>query len=199
MEGNLLVGQFSVDSSIGISPSLNIGLVTSIEVNLEDTTSINLAAGALSSDLSGVDNVLEDSILDSSQGTGAGTQSLGLLGTSITLSENVTLSNNNDVTSRELLLQLANKTSLDLVERPLELEGHVDDDGLVSRSTVNLLGGGDVKVAEGSLQFSGGHLKVEKFLGDLGLEFIGLLNDVIRIKRKIIPGEMMTIKGKDHL
>jgi len=175
VEGNLLVGQLSVDSSIGISASLNIGLVTSIKVDLENTTSINLAAGALSSDLSGVDNVLKDGILDSSQSTGAGTQSLGLLGTSITLSKNVTLGNNDDVTSRELLLQLANKTSLDLLEGPLELEGHVNDDGLASSSTVNLLGGGDVKVAEGSLQLSGGHLKVEKFLGDLGLEFIGLL------------------------
>ena len=176
MEGNLLVGQLSVDGSVGISASLNIGLVTSIEVDLENTTSINLAAGALSSDLSGVDDVLKDGILDSSQSTGAGTQSLGLLGTSIALSKNVTLGNDDDVTSRELLLQLAYKTSLDLLEGPLELEGHVDDDGLTSSSAVNLLGGGDVKVAKGSLQLSGGHLKVEKFLGDLGLEFIGILS-----------------------
>jgi hypothetical protein len=175
VEGNLLVGQLSVDSGICISASLNIGLVTSIEVNLKDTLTVHLAAGALSSDLSGVDNVLKDSILDSSQGTGAGTQSLGLLGTSIALSKDVTLSNNDDVTSRELLLQLANKTSLDLVEGLLELEGHVHNDGLASRSTVNLLGGGDVQVTEGSLQLSGGHLKVEKLLGDLGLEFIWLL------------------------
>ena len=154
MEGDLLVGQLSVDSSVGISASLNIGLVTSIKVNLKDTLSINLAAGALSSDLSGVDNVLKDGILDSSQSTGAGTQSLGLLGTSIALSKNVTLSNNDDVTSRELLLQLANKTSLDLLEGPLELEGHVNDDGLASSSTVDLLGGGDVKIADGSLQLS---------------------------------------------
>jgi len=154
VEGDLLVSQLSVDSSVGISASLNIGLVTSIKVNLKDTFSINLAAGALSSDLSGVDNVLKDGILDSSQSTGAGTQSLGLLGTSIALSKNVTLSNNDDVTSRELLLQLANKTSLDLLEGPLELEGHVNDDGLASSSTVDLLGGGDVKIAEGSLQLS---------------------------------------------
>jgi len=154
VEGDLLVGQLSVDSSVGISASLNIGLVTSIKVNLKDALSINLAAGALSSDLSGVDNVLKDGILDSSQSTGAGTQSLGLLGTSIALSKNVTLSNNDDVTSRELLLQLANKTSLDLLEGPLELEGHVNDDGLASSSTVDLLGGGDVKIAEGSLQLS---------------------------------------------
>ena len=196
MKGNLLVGQLSVDGSVGISASLNVGLVASIKVNLEDTTSVNLAAGALSSDLSGVDNVLKDGILDSGQSTGAGTQSLGLLGTSIALSKNVTLGDDDDVTSRELLLQLAYKPSLDLLEGPLELVGHIHDDGLASSSAVNLLGGGDVKVAKGSLQFSGGHLKVEKLLGDLGLEFIGLLYHTYQ-KRKI-SGEM-TIKGKDHL
>lgn len=184
MEGNLLVGQLSVDSSVGISASLNIGLVTSIKVNLKDTTSINLAAGALSSDLSGVDNVLKDGILDGSQGTGARAQSLGLLGTSVALSKDVTLGNNDDVTSRELLLQLAYKTSLDLLEGPLELVWHVHDDGLASRSTVNLLGGGDEEVTEGSLQLSGGHLKVEKFLGNLGLEFIGLLRVKVNTDRK---------------
>lgn len=198
MERDLLVGQLSVDGSVGISASLNVGLVTSIKVNLENTTSINLAAGALSGDLSGVDNILKDSVLDSSQGTGAGTQSLGLLGTSIALSKNVTLGNNDDVTSRELLLQLAYKTSLNLLEGPLKLEGHVDDDGLASSSAVNLLGGGDVKVTEGSLQLSGGHLKVEKLLGDLGLKFIGLLFVRTENQERKIPGEM-TIKGKDHL
>ncbi len=67
MEGNLLVGELSVNSSVSIGTSLNIGLVTSIKVDLEDTTSVNLAAGALSGDLGGVDNVLENGVLDGSE------------------------------------------------------------------------------------------------------------------------------------
>ena len=182
MEGNLLAGQLSVDSSVGISASLNIGLVTSIKVNLKDTTSINLAAGALSSDLSGIDNILKDGILDGSQGTGARAQSLGLLGTSVALSKDVTLGNNDDVTPRELLLKLTDETGLDLVEGLLELVGHIHDDGLASSTAVNLLGGGDVEVTKGGLQLGGGHLKVEKLLGDLGLEFIGLLYELNTVK-----------------
>lgn len=67
VEGNLLVGELSVNSSVSIGTSLNIGLVTSIKVDLEDTTSVNLAAGALSGDLGGVDNVLENGVLDGSE------------------------------------------------------------------------------------------------------------------------------------
>jgi len=175
VERNSLVGQLSIDSSIGISASLNIGLVTPIKVDLKDTTSINLAAGALAGDLGGVDNVLEDGILDSSEGARTGTKSSSLLGTSITLSKDVTLGNNDDSLSRELLLQLTDQTGLDLLEGLLKLERHIHDDGLASSTAVNLLGGSDVKVTKGSLQLSGSHLKVEKLLGDLGLELIGLL------------------------
>lgn len=175
MERNLLVGKLSIDSSIGISTSLNIGLVTSIKVNLEHTTSINLTAGTLSSDLSGVHNILKDGILNRSQGTRTRAKTLGLLGTSVGLSENVTLCDNNDVTSGELLLELTDQTGLDLVEGLLELEGHIHDDGLGSGSAVDFLGGGDVEVTKGGLELGGGHLEVEKLLGNLGLEFIGLL------------------------
>jgi hypothetical protein len=175
VERNLLVGQLSINSSIGISATLNVGLVTSIKVNLKDTTSINLASGALSGDLGGVDNVLEDGILDGSQGTRAGAQSLGLLGTGIALSKDVTLGNNDEVFSRELLLQLADEASLDLLEGLLELVGHVNNGSLASGSAVNFLGGKDEEVTEGGLELGGGELEVEEFLGDLGLEFIGFL------------------------
>jgi len=175
VESNLLVGQLSVNRGVGVSASLNICLVTSIKVHLEDTTSINLAASALSGDLGGVHNILEDGILYRRKGTGAGTQSHSLLGSGVTLSEDVTLGNNDDVTSRELLLQLTDEASLDLLEGLLKLEWHIDDDGLASGAAVNLLGSGDVEVTEGCLQVGGGHLEVEKLLGDLRLELIGLL------------------------
>jgi len=175
MESNLLVGQLSVNRSVSISASLNIGLVTSIKVHLEDTTSINLAASALSSDLSGVNNILKNGILDRRKSTRARAQSHSFLGTSVTLSKDVTLGNNDDMTSRKLLLQLADKAGLDLLEGLLKLEWHINDDSLASSTTVNLLGCGDVEVTERCLQVGGGHLEVEKLLGDLGLKLIRLL------------------------
>merc|ERR1719222_1405246 len=101
MEGNLLVCQLSIHGSISVSASLDVGLITSIKINLEDATPINLAAGTLSSNLSGIDDVLKNGILDSRQSSRAGTQSLGLLGPGVTLSENITLRDNDDVTSRK--------------------------------------------------------------------------------------------------
>ena len=195
MEGNLLIGQLSIHGSIGIGASFDIGLITSIKVHLHNSASINLAASALTSNFRGVDNILENSILDRRESTRTRTQSLGLLGTSITLSQNVALSDNDDMSTRELLFQFTNKTGLDLLEWFLEFEGDVDDDGLASRAAVDLLGGGDVQVTKGCLQFGGGHLEVEKFLGNLGLKFIGLLYKLKVISRDQI-GEMTLDRGK---
>lgn len=176
MESDLLVGQLSINGSISVGAALNIGLVTSVKVHFKNTASVNLAPGALSGNFGGVNNVLQDGVLDGSEGAGTGAQSLGLLGTGVTLSEDVTLGNNDDVTSGELLLQLTHKTGLDLLEWLLELVGHINDDGLASSTAVNLLSGSDVKIAKRRLQFGGGHLKVEKLLGNLGLELIGFLS-----------------------
>lgn len=148
MERDLLVCQLSINSSISIGAALNIGLITPIKVNLENTTSINLAAGALSGDFSGVHDILQDGILDRGEGTGAGTQSLGLLGASITLSKDVTLGNDDKVLSREFLFQLADETSLDLLEGLLEFVGDINNSGLASASTVDLLGGDDEKITK---------------------------------------------------
>ena len=195
MESDLLVGQLAVNSRISLGTSLNIGLVTSIKIHLKNTTSINLAPGALSSDLSGVHNILKNSILDTGKGARARAESLGLLGTSIALSEDVTLGDDDDMTSREFLLQLTDKTCLNLLEGLLVFEGNIDDDRLASTTTVNFLGGGDVEVTKGCLQFGGGHFEVEKLLSDLGLEFIGLLYVKDQTIRNKYQGEM-TDRGK---
>ena len=79
MERDLLVGKLVVNRCIGVDASLNIGLIASIEVDLEEPRSLDLAAGALSSDLGGVDDILKDGILDSRQGTRARAKSLRLL------------------------------------------------------------------------------------------------------------------------
>jgi hypothetical protein len=79
------------------------------------------------------------------------------------------------MTPREFLLQLTNKTSLNLLVRLLLLVRHVDDNGLASTSTVNLLGGGDVKVTKGGLELGGGELELSEFVSDVDLELIRFL------------------------
>lgn len=116
MERNLLVGQLPVHSSIGVSSALDVGLVASIKVDLQDTTSINLASGTLSGDFGGVNDIFENGILYSSESTGTGTQSLSLLATSVRLAQNVTLGNDDEMLSREFFFQLTDKTGLNLLE-----------------------------------------------------------------------------------
>mmetsp|Transcript_10644 Transcript_10644/g.22178 ORF Transcript_10644/g.22178 Transcript_10644/m.22178 type:complete len:202 (+) Transcript_10644:217-822(+) len=174
MERDLLVGQLSIHGGVGVSASLHIGLVATVKINLEDAASVDLAAGTLSSDLGGVYDVFQNGILDSSESAGTRTKSRCLLGTSVALSENVALSDNDDMLAGEFLLQLTDKTSLDLLERLLEFVRDVDDDGLASCSAVDFLRSSDVKITKRGLQLRGGHLKVKEFLSDTCLELIRL-------------------------
>jgi hypothetical protein len=173
VERNLLVGKLVVYISISLDSCLNISLVLGVKIYLKDTLSINLATSPLSFDLGRVDNIVEDSILNSSQGAATRADSLGLVGTSKGLSKDGTLSNDKNLLSREFLLELTNKTSLDLLERLVELVGNVKDDCLTSSRAVYLLCSSDVKITKGGLEV-GGHLKVEKFLCDRSLKFIRL-------------------------
>lgn len=83
------------------------------------------------------------------------------MGSSVALTQDVALRDNNDMPSRKLLLQFTNKTGLNLVEGLLELVRDVNDDGLAAGGAVDFLGGGDVEIAEGCLQFGRGHFEVE--------------------------------------
>lgn len=172
-EGNLLVGELAVDSCVGVGAGLNVGLILGVEVNLDDALAIDLASGALAGDLGGVNNVLEDGILDGGQGAGARAGGGRAGGALVGVAEDGALGDDEDVAAGELLLELADELLVDLVEGLEELVGDVKDDGLLAGSAVDLLGGGDVEVLEGALEVVGGHLEVEDLLGDLELELVG--------------------------
>lgn len=176
----MLIGQLSIDSGVGVSASLHVGLVATVKVNLEDAASVDLAAGALSSNLGGVYDVFQNGVLDSGESAGTRAKSSGLLRTSVALSKNVALSDNDNMLSGKFLLQLTDKASLDLLERLLEFVRDIDDDRLTSSSAVDLFRSSDVKITKRGLQLCGGHLKVKKFLGDTRLELIRLLNNTHR-------------------
>jgi hypothetical protein len=74
------------------------------------------------------------------------------VGTSKRLSKDGTLSDDKDLLSRVFLLELTDKTLVDLVERLEELEGYIKNDSLTSSSTVYLLSSSDVKITESGLE-----------------------------------------------
>lgn len=171
----MLVCELAVDSGEGISASLNIRLVLGVKVDLDNSLSINLHSGALSNNLSRVDDVFQDGVLDGSKCAGSWAWSICFLVTVERLAQDGTLSNNQNVTSRELLFQFTDKSLVDLVDGLQQFEWNVKNDSLLSVSTVNLLGSCDVDATKRSLQLCGGHLKVEKLVGNRLLEFIGFL------------------------
>lgn len=171
---NLLVGELSVNRGEGLGAAFNVGLVLGIKVNLHDSLSISLHPSSLSNNFRGVHDVVQDGLVNSRQCSRTRARSIGLLVTVVRLSENGTLSDDQNVLSREFLFQLTDKFLVDLIDRFQKLEGDIQDDGLAS-ATVDLLGGCDVNVSERSLKLGRSHFKIEKFIGYRLLELIGFL------------------------
>ena len=172
VERDLLVGKLGVDIGKSVELALHMGLVLVVQHDLHDPLSIRLDPCPLAKDFCGVHNVIQNGVLYSREGARARTRTVGLLVPGVRLAKDGSLSNDNDVTSRELLLQLTDQTDLDLVEGFEQLKGNVDDDGLAAAPAVNLLGSRDVEVAKGGLELRGVHLQVQQLLGHRGFEFI---------------------------
>lgn len=174
-EDNLLVGKLAVYGSVSVSSSLNVSLVSGVKEDLQDSLSISLHSGALSGDFSGVDNIVQDGVLNGSQCSGTRAGAAGLLVTGISLSEDGALGDEHDDLSGELLLELTDKFLVNLVHRFEQLVWNVKNDGSTSISTVDLLGGSDVNAAKRSLELGRSHFEVKKLIGNLLLESIGFL------------------------
>jgi hypothetical protein len=139
-------------------------------IHFGDLGLVKSEANALSSNLSGVDDIVEDSIVNSSQG--AASWALLLLDGVVAswLAEDASLSNDQHVLTAELLLELVHKSGLELAERRSKAVGDEDDDG---RAIANwdLLGAGNVEVGQLELRVG---LKIEEGLGNCVLELSGL-------------------------
>ena len=171
----MLVGKLVVYRSIDVGSWLNVSLVSGVKVDLCDSLSIGLYSGSLSGDLSGVENIVQNSVLNSSQCSGSGTRTAGLLVTGVSLSKNGALRDEHNDLSGELLLELSYKLLVNLVHRFQKLVGNVEDDGRATTSTVDLFGSCDVNTSERSLELSRSHFEVEKLIGNLLLESIRFL------------------------
>mmetsp|Transcript_17077 Transcript_17077/g.28519 ORF Transcript_17077/g.28519 Transcript_17077/m.28519 type:complete len:200 (-) Transcript_17077:41-640(-) len=173
-ESNILVGEGVVDAGEGLQLRLNIHLVLRVQVDLEGLRTINLVTNALTNNLSGVADILKDLLVDMCESAGARSGSLLYSLAVEGLGKDGALSHDDNMLAAQLLLQLTDKSGLDLVEI-LELsEGNKDHSSLAATTDLEFLGGRDVQVAEVSLELVGGHLKVEKFLSNKGLELIRL-------------------------
>ena len=88
VENDVLVGELSVYSSKRIRSTLYIRLVLVVEVDLQETLAIELVSHSLAGNLGGVDNILENGIVNSCQCARARTRSTGFLVAVAGLAEN---------------------------------------------------------------------------------------------------------------
>ena len=142
----MLVGQLSVDSGKGVRLGFNVCLVLAIQVYLEDALSIGLDPCSLSYNFSRVADIVQNGILDLGESTRTRAGSLGLLVAVVGFSQNGALGNDQDMTSREFLFQLSDQSSVDFLEGSQQFVWDVQDNGLLSIASVNLLGGSNIKV-----------------------------------------------------
>jgi hypothetical protein len=163
------VGQLSEDGGEGVSLLINFLHVLGVEVHFEHSGSINLDAGSLADDLGGEHEVLEDSIVDSGQGSASRASLFSLLSVEA-LTEDSSLGNEHDVFAREFLAEFADQTELDSLELEVLDVRHEDRNGFLLGAHIDLDGFEDLEISEIRLEVLGRGLEVQQVLSDFEVE-----------------------------
>lgn len=109
LKDDVLASELAVDLAEGVDLVVDAGALLGVKEDLDDLVAVLLGADALANDLSGVDEVGEDSVVDSGQGAG----SWALLGDTAAARgerEDTALGDEEDVAVRELLLELTGES-----------------------------------------------------------------------------------------
>jgi hypothetical protein len=130
LKRNTTTSQLSVHFRVSIESVVNASLLLLIEDNFQDLTAIFLRAETLADNLNGVNKICEDGVVNGSQRPGTGSLlcegSSGAVG-SLWAGKNTASGEDQDMTVRELLLELTGETILDQqnpqwVEREREMD-----------------------------------------------------------------------------
>jgi len=113
LEVDVAACQTAVDLRVGVEAVVNTTTLLLVEDDLEELGTVLLGADALADDLDGVGEILEDGVVDGSEGSRTG--SLLLLGVaaagrSLGAGQDAARSEDQDVAVRELLLELTGET-----------------------------------------------------------------------------------------
>merc|ERR1719378_1091413 len=138
LESDFLSCQLLVDISKGVCLVFNIGLLGLVQMNLKETGSIKPDLDSLSNNLSWVDEVVQDAVMDGQEGAGSWPLLLQLVGLPGGFGKNPSLGDENHMLSTELLLKFSDQPSLNLLEG-LELRNRNEDDNSLLSPTAFLL------------------------------------------------------------
>lgn len=165
---NVSVGELAVNTSESSELLLDFSDILGVKVDLVELGLILADTDALTNDLGRVDNILEDSVVDSGQSAGdRALLTTALAGLSI---EDGALSNDDNMSTSKLLLELTNETSLNL-EVALVLAVRDEDDNSTAIVDLNLLSRSNSETSKLSRSSVSGRSNVTKSLDNLLLEF----------------------------
>jgi len=141
LKRNTTTSQLSVHFRVGIESMVNASLFLLVEDNLQDLAAIFLGAETLADNFNRVDKICEDGVVNGSQCSGTRSllceRSSGAVG-SLWAGEDTAGSEDQDMTVRELLLELTGETLLHTVETLKGRNGDKDGNSLLAVANFNL-------------------------------------------------------------
>merc|ERR1712083_13592 len=149
---DLLPRQPLVDGRECLHLVLNVGLLVLIQMTFEQTSSIQLDPDSFPDNLSGINEIIQNAVVDSLQGAGPGSLLLQLVCLPCGLGQDGSLSDEHNMLATELLIQLTDQPCLNLPESFQLRNWHEDHDCFLACGALDLLGGGNVQLAQGGLQ-----------------------------------------------
>jgi hypothetical protein len=156
----------------GIHFVFEVRLLLVVKVHAENLGAINLHALALVNNLRREDEVIEDSVMHSSEGTADRAHLGSTLSRALWLVENAAVGQENDVFAIELLLELTDKLGLDVLYVLEKRNRNKDDDGLLVTTYILFFSTSDVDLTELSLKLSVAELKIKERLGNRELKLV---------------------------
>ena len=144
--------------------------VLGVQQNLLDLGATNQVSDSLANNLGRENQVFQDLVVDSSQGSGSWSL-LELLGLSGWLWQDSSLSQENNVSVWELLLQLSGQSGLDLSVTSNRWNWDEDGQSLLTAGNIEFLDGLELQRSQVGLQVGLG-FQVDESLGNLQLQFV---------------------------
>jgi len=137
LEDDVLASEPTIDLAEGIDLVVNTSTLLGIKENLDNLVAILLRTYTLTNDLSGVDKITEDSVMDGGESSAARTLLLNARAAA-RKRKDAALSNEDDMAVGKLLLELTGESLLHLMEARQERDGHKYHNSLLAIANFNL-------------------------------------------------------------
>ena len=172
-EVNVLVGELLVNDLEGLELVLNSLLTLSTEEALDNLALIAGDLGVLANTFARIDQIIKNSLMDSSDGVAVRTEAVELVGTTVGLTEDGSLSNENNRATFELLLEFSGETTLNHAEALEESVRNEDNNSLLVTFNLDFLSSGHLESLKRFREILGLLGNFDNFVGNSNFKIVG--------------------------